>query len=37
VSSGRIAAGVIALTALIALAGGIAPDPWLQLAQGVRF
>jgi len=37
VSSGRIAAGVIALTALIALAGGIAPDPWLQLAQSVRF
>ena len=36
-SSGRIATGVIALAALIALAGGIAPDPWLQLAQGVRF
>lgn len=34
---GRIAAGMIALTALVALAGGIAPDPWLQLAQGVRF
>jgi NADH-quinone oxidoreductase subunit N len=35
--TGRVAAAVIALTALIALAGGIAPDPWLQLAQGVRF
>lgn len=33
----RIATGVVALTALIALAGGIAPGPWLQLAQGVRF
>jgi NADH-quinone oxidoreductase subunit N len=37
VPSGPIATGVIALAALIALAGGIAPGPWLELAQGVRF
>ena len=36
-SSDRIVSGVVALTALIALAGGIAPGPWLQLAQTVRF
>jgi NADH-quinone oxidoreductase subunit N len=35
--SRRVATGVVAIAALIALAGGIAPGPWLQLAQGVRF
>jgi NADH-quinone oxidoreductase subunit N len=33
----RIATGLVAITALIALAGGVAPGLWLQLAQGVRF
>ena len=36
-SSDRVVTGVVALTALVALAGGIAPGPWLQLAQTVRF
>jgi len=35
--SRRITTGVVAFAALVALAGGIAPGPWLQLAQGVRF
>jgi NADH:ubiquinone oxidoreductase subunit 2 (subunit N) len=37
VRSSRVAMGLVAFTALVALAGGIAPGPWLQLAQGVRF
>jgi hypothetical protein len=34
---GRIAAALVALASVVALAGGVAPGPWLQLAQGVRF
>jgi NADH-quinone oxidoreductase subunit N len=36
-SSGRVASAVVVLAAVIAIAGGIAPRPLLELAQSVRF
>jgi NADH-quinone oxidoreductase subunit N len=37
VGRGRIASALAAVAAVGALAGGIAPGPWIQLAQEVRF
>jgi NADH-quinone oxidoreductase subunit N len=34
---GRVISALVAVAALVALAGGIAPGPWIQLTQAVRF